>query len=225
MTEPVVVTPVAAPINVDPVASGKAPAIAAAPAPAPAPVGEPSEKPSWLDARLERERAKVLKDLGIESLEDGKKAIGELNAKREAEKTSAQKAAELEGTLKSTKADKEAMAAALGGYAKTQLASLTDAQREAVAAIAGEDPVKQLKAIEALAPTWKAAAGTPATPSTPAAPGTPKPNDTAPGQSAPNDSNANTSPPDPKAIYAELKKTNPFIAARYALANGVHDTT
>lgn len=195
-------------------------AAAAAPPAATPPAGDP-ENPQWLGARLERERAKLLKDLGLENLEEGKKAIGELNAKREAEKTAVQKATELDASLKQTKAEKEAMAEALGGYAKTQLAALTEAQRKAVTDIAGDDATKQLKAIEALSPTWKA----PAAPVTDTKATDAKPTDTALPANAPKDAGGdNKSPPDPKAIHAELKKTNPFIAARYAQANGLHDT-
>jgi len=219
MSDPnVTVTPAAPTVVVDPQAPKPAPA-AAAPA---APQGEPSEKPSWLDARLERERRAVLKDLGIESVDDAKKSLAELHAKREAEKSAAQKAAELEASLKAEKAKGDEMAKAIGAFAKAKMAGLTDAQRAAVTAVAGEDATKQLATIEALAPTWAAPAASAATaPAAPAAPA--RPADTAPAPSAPSDG-VGASPPDPKAVYAELKKTNPVIAARYAIANGVHNT-
>lgn len=174
-----------------------------------------NEKPAWLDARLERERAKVLKDLGIDSVDDAKKALAELNAKREAEKTAAQKAADLETSLKATKAENENMASALNAYAKAQMGTLTEAQRQAVVGVAGEDPAKQLKTIEALKPTWVSA-------SAPAVPAVEAPKDTAPAPAAPKDGTT-SSPPDSKAIHAELKKTNPILAARYALSNGIFD--
>jgi len=190
-----------------------------APVPAPASVSAPSpeEKPSWLDARLERERRSVLKELGIESLDDGKKALATLKAEEDAKKSAAQKAAELETSLKAAKAEKDAMAEALGVYAKSQMTALTEAQRNAVAAVAGDDPAKQLKTIEALRPTWASAAA-------PAATVTPeKPRDTAPAPGAPKDAGTTSSPPDQKAIWEALKNTNPILAARYALANGLFD--
>lgn len=222
MSDPnVTVTPaVPVAVNIEP---GKAPVappgvVAAPPSPTPAP-SESDKDPQWLGARLDRERKKILADLGVEDVEDGKKSIAELKAKREAEKTAAQKATELEGKLKTTAAEKEAMAEALGTYAKAQMATLSAEQRAAVTALAGEDAAKQLKAIEALTPTWKAA-GSPAASTTAV---TPAPvADTAPRANAPNA--PTTSPPDPKAIHAELQKTNPVIAARYALANGVFDS-
>lgn len=182
------------------------------PAPAPAPVGksEADGKPEWLDARLERERSKLLKDLGVQSIDDAKKILAEHAAKAEAEKSTAQKAAELETSLKATKAEKESLAAALGEYAKAQMGALTEAQRSAVAAVAGDDPALQLKTINALRPTWASAAA-------PAAPA-----DTAPPPAAPKGGPV-SEPPDAKAIHEELKKTNPVLAARYALANGVFD--
>jgi hypothetical protein len=199
-------TPVAAPITIDPSAAKPAPVATAPPE---------NEKPSWLDARLERERAKALKDAGFESAEDAKKASEELKAKREAEKSAAQKAAELEAALKTKTAREEALTSTLSGYAKTQLAGLTEAQRNAVAAVAGDDPAKQLQTIEALKPTW-ASASAPATP----APVVPK--DTAPAAAAPKDA-GNVSAPDLKAVYEELVKTNPVLAARFRAANGLYE--
>lgn len=174
------------------------------------------EKPSWLDARLERERKAVLKELGLDSLEDAKKAVAAARADEEAKKSTAQKAAELEASLKSTKAEKDQLAEALSIYAKSQLSALTEAQRSAVAAVAGDDPAKQLKTIEALRPTWASV--------TAAAPViAEKPKDTAPAPAAPKSEGTASSPPDSKAIHAELKKTNPVLAARFALANGLFE--
>lgn len=188
------------------------PAPAAAPAAPAAPAAEKSEseKPHWLDGRLERERKSLLKELGLDDVESGKKAIAELNAKREAEKTAAEKATELDAKLKASDAEKAAMAEALGATAKARMKTLSEAQQAAVAALAGDDPVKQLKTIEALVPTWASA---------PAATET-KTVDTAPGRTAP-EAGA-TSAPDPKAVYEQLRKTNPIAAARYAFAHGLH---
>jgi hypothetical protein len=202
------------------VIAGGAPSIvvdpsASVPAPASVPAQVPEEKPSWLDARLERERKSVLKELGLESLDDGKKAIAALKAEEEAKKSAAQRAAELEASLKTTKAEKDAMAEALGAHAKSQMSALTEAQRNAVAVVAGDDPAKQLKTIEALKSTWTSAAA-------PAASAAPPPRDTAPAPSAPKDGGT-SAPPDPKAIHAELQKSNPILAARFAMANGLFD--
>lgn len=189
---------------------------ASTPAPASAAKGEPEEKPSWLDARLERERRSLLKELGIDSVESARKDFDELKAAREAKKTDAQKAAETETSLKAATARLDEMQRALVGHAKDELSKLTEPQRNAVVAVAGDDPAKQLSTITALRSTWTSAAATPA------APVAQTPKDTAPLPSAPKEG-GKESPPDSKAVYAELKKTNPVLAARYAFANGVFD--
>jgi hypothetical protein len=171
----------------------------------------PEEKPAWLDSRLERERSKMLKDLGVESFDDAKKVLEQAKAVEEQKKSDAQKRGELESTLKAEREEKKAMADALSAYAKSQLGALTDAQREAVAMVAGDDPAKQLKTIEALKPTWASAAAAPAAPAQ-------KPKDTAPAPAMPKDG-APAGPPDAKAVHEELLKSNPILAARFALAN------
>lgn len=199
-------------VSIDPAASPNAPAGTPAGKQSTSPEGEPA----WLAPRLERERAKVLKDLGIESPEEAKRALEKIKQVEEAQKSDAQKRGELESTLKAERAAKQEMAAALDAYAKSQMGALTEAQRNAVAAVAGEDPAKQLKTIEALKPTWAGAAA-------PAAPAAPPPvKDTAPAPAAPKDG-APSAPPDAKAIHEELQRTNPVLAARYALANGLFE--
>lgn len=189
-----------------------------APAPAPKPAATSPEDPAWAGQRLERERNKILKDLGVGSFEDAKKAVDAAKAADEAKKSAAEKAAELELTLKSTKAEAQALAEALGAYAKAQMGALTEAQRNAVAVVAGDDPAKQLKTIEALRSTWASAAA-------PAAPAAPPPvRDTATAPAAPKEGAAPSTPPDAKAIHEELKKTNPVLAARFALQNGLFGT-
>lgn len=185
--------------------------LAPAQAPAPAPAAE--GKPLWLDARLEQKQREVLKELGVESLSEAKKALDKIRAVEDEKKSDAQKRGELESSLKAERAEKEAMASALGAYAKGQMAALNEAQRSAVEAVAGDDPAKQLKTIEALRPTWASAAA-------PAAPAAVQ--DTAPAPAAPKDGSP-TAPPTPKEIWAGLKESNPVLAARYAIANGVFD--
>lgn len=212
MSDPVITPVDGGSVSIDPAANP--------PAPAGAQTGKqstpPEAEPAWLAPRLERERAKVLKDLGLESPEEAKKALEKIRAVEEAQKSDAQKRGELESTLKAERAAKQEMAAALDAYAKSQMGALTEAQRNAVAAVAGEDPAKQLKIIEALRPTWASAAA-------PAAPAAPPPvRDTAPAPAAPKDG-APSPLPDAKAIHEELQKTNPVLAARYALANGLFE--
>lgn len=205
-----VVTPTdGASVSIDPSAQPAAPAAPKPPTPA-------GEDPSWIAPRLARERNSVLKELGADSLDDAKKVIAAAKAAEEAAKSDAQKRGELEIKLKAELEEKQAMAEALNAYAKGQMGALTEAQRNAVTAVAGNDPAKQLKTIEALKPTWADAA----VPAAPAAPATPK--DTAPAPAAPKDGSP-SGPPDVKAIYEELQKSNPILASRYALANGVFE--
>lgn len=192
--------------------------------PAGTPPAPPEKDPDWLNKRIGNAKksavAETLKELGVEDLESAKAAIAAKKKIDDEAKTAAQKAAELDTKLKATETEKAAMAEALATYAAAQMKGLTEAQRAAVTAIAGEDAAKQLKAIEALSPTWAAGATSTTTTDTT----TQKPTDTAPIKSAPKDNGGN-SPPDHKAVYAELKKTNPFLAARYGIAHGVHDQT
>lgn len=171
--------------------------------------------PHWLAARLERERVQVLKSLGVDSVDDAKKAIADLKAKQDLEKSAEQRALEATQRIAAIEAEKASMASALGAHAKTQLSALSESQRAAVLSIAGDDAAKQLQAIAALATTWAAPSAAPA--AAPAAAVV----DTAPANSAPQQ--LITSPPDHKAVYAELKKSNPVVAARYAMAHGVFD--
>jgi hypothetical protein len=181
-------------------------------APAATPAPEEPEKHTWLPARLERERKAILKELGVETLDDGKKAVSALRAQEEAAKTTAQKAAELEASLKTANAEKAAYAEAIGAYAKTQMSALSESQRNAVTALAGEDAARQLKTIEALRPTWASAAQTPA-----------PVKDTAPAPSAPKDAGSAAAPSDKKAVYESLLRTNPVVAARYGVLHNIFD--
>jgi hypothetical protein len=206
MTE-VVVTPGEPVVNVDSSAQQK---------PETAPETQKNSKePDWLPARLEQARRSILKDLGVDDVEAAKAAITAAKAADEQKKSEAQKAAEFATLNKTLQASLDATTQALGTYAKAQMAGLSDAQRAAVAAVAGDDAAKQLSTIDALRPTWASAAA-PAATATPSAPVT----DTAPNRGMPKDGGGH-SPPDHSAVWAELQKTNPVLAARYALENGV----
>lgn len=173
-----------------------------------------ADEPDWLPSRLERERSKVLKDLGVTNLDDAKKAIEAAKIAQEAQKTDAQKRAEAEAALKAAQDQAKEMTDALSVLAKSQMGALTDAQKNAVLTVAGDDPAKQIRTIDALRSTWAGAAAPAAT--AVSAP----PTDTAPAPAAPKDG-AVAPPPDAKAVHEELKKTNPVLAARFAIANGL----
>jgi hypothetical protein len=98
--------------------------------------------------------------------------------------------------------------AAVTSTVKSRMATLTDAQRSAVVAVAGDDPARQLKTIEALAATWTA---------------TTAPRDSAPGPSMPRDGAVVGSAPTSRETFEQLRASNPVLAARYAFANGVFE--
>lgn len=183
--------------------------------------------PNWFKPRLERERKATLKAAGFDSEEDAKAAAKALKDQREAEKALATKLAERDAELTQTKTRAQQLEASTKEYAGRMMIGLTEAQKNAVAAIAGDDAAAQIKAIMALTPTWakeEAAAAAVVAATTPAV-GTPAPAvaqpaaappaNTAPGRTAP--VGGDTSAPNHRAVYDELKKTNPFAAADYAL--------
>jgi len=176
------------------------------------------QNPPWLAGRLQEARERLLKELGAADLDAAKNAIKAAQAAAEADKTAQQKLGEATRTIETEKARAERYEGIIKERAAAELANLKPEQQAAVRAIAPDaDPAAQLRAITALTPTWAAAgAPAPAAPSTPAAPppATP-PTGTAPPRDAPPGTNG-ASPPDHKAIHAELAKTNPILAARYA---------
>lgn len=187
-----------------------------APTAAPNPPSDSNAEPTWLAGRLERERKQVLKDLGIDNADELKQLVADQKAKKEADKTDAHKRGELEKTLEGERAKISELSETVGLLAKGQMASLTEAQRNAVAGIAGDDPAKQIKTIEALRSTW---ASTPAA-ATQAEP----PRQTAAQPNAPASVTETSTPTDHKAIWAELKEINPVAAARYALENRIFNS-
>jgi len=123
--------------------------------------------------------------------------------------------ARLQGEIEAGRAAKtrvDQLEATITARATREMGALTQAQQAAVTAIAGNDAAAQLRAIDALAPTWAA----PAPGQAPPAPPIP-----APGQSAP--VNPNPPPPNPnpqpnvQATYADLQRRNPVQAANYLL--------
>lgn len=166
--------------------------------------------PNWLPARLERERRSMLKDLGVEKVDDAKAAIAELRKIRDAEKTETERLrSELAAASEKAKRS-DYLEGVLALKAKSELATLTDAQREAVLGIAPEDSGAQLKAIETLRPTWSQQVAAMVAPKAPAA-------NTAPVAKAPQA----TAPEAENVLntYERLRKLDPFAAANFRLAN------
>lgn len=186
----------------------------ASPAPVPpsaAPVADPAEvrmTSAQLKARLDETRAAALRELGFATADEAKAAAAAAKAAAEASKTAEQRAAEALAEKGRLAAEHEATLAIVREHAGRQLGALTDEQKAAVAAIAGDDPRAQLKAIDALRPTWGAQPPPApiATAPTAAASTAPPPN--APAGQAP-------AVVDHAATYRGLKATNPIAAAAF----------
>jgi hypothetical protein len=199
-----------------------APTAPAAATPAPsAPVVAPKaddfqredKEPAWLPERLARERTAGIKDalktLGVEDIKDAKAALDAHKASEEAKKTETEKLRAERDALSPKAKRVTELEAIISERATLEVAALTDAQKAAVARIAGDDPGAQLRAIDALKPTW---ATTPVAPS--AAP-IPKPATTSPTAAAPAPTAA---PTDNKlATWEAIKATNPMMAASFFL--------
>ncbi len=197
-----------------------APVATATPAAPPAaPPTAPEASPPWLPARLDQAKAvareELIKELGIADTVKAKEILSAAAKAEEDAKTAAQKLGETSKTLESEKAKRERYERVVASHTERAMSGLTDAQKAAVRAIAPDtDPAAQLHAIDALTPTWNAAPAPVAAP----APEAPKPPaNTAPPPNAP--PSATASPPNHAAIVAELEKTNPFLAAQYALSH------
>lgn len=196
------------------------PPTAVAPPAAPSAVPQPGdESQPWFKERLEREqrlaREALLKDLGVDDPEKAKKAIADAKKAEEEAKSQGQKLGETAKTLESEKAERERLSKVVTDHAGRQIATLTEAQQAAVRAIAPDtDPAAQLRAIDALKPTWVTAAPPPAgaTGAAPPPQPTPPAAGTAPPPNAP-PPNGSVSPPDRKAEYLALKAKNPHAAA------------
>lgn len=150
------------------------------------------------------EREAVLRELGVSSPDEVKAALAAKKAADDANKSAAEKAADLARQLEASTSKAAALELAVKERASLELASLTDAQRAAVQAVAGDDAASQLRAIDKLKPTWAAAPKPlPAPASTSAAPAAP------PSKDAP------AADVDHSAVYDALKKSNPMMAADY----------
>lgn len=187
------------------------------PAPAPAAAAAPTPAdPAWLPERLQRAQQAALREAGFATLDEAKAAKAALDAtKSEAERT-----ADRIRQLEPAAARAEAQAATIARYAEAELRKLSEPQRAAVIAIAGDDKARALDVIEQLRPTWagepaqsaQASAALPAAlPATPAAA-------SAPGRTAP-PAAGTSSEVNPRAHWQSLRASNPFAAAAYLSAN------
>lgn len=169
------------------------------------------ESQPWFKERLDREAAKgrgsLLKELGVKDEGEIKAALDAARQAAESAKTTEQKRVEAEQAATALREENSELRGAVEVVAKARMAALTDTQREAVQGLAGDDAHAQIIAIDALMPTWASGAATPPKPATTSGP---------PG--APPAAGTG-SPPDHRAVYAQLRQTNPFAAAAYGAAH------
>lgn len=199
--------PPAVPAQVPPAA----PAVAIAPPAAPPAPGEPE----WLNDRIAQskrsEREAVLRELGVTDVGAAKTALDAAKKAADAQKTDAQRAADLETQLTTANATIESQRAVLVQRAAVELATLTAEQQDIIKDLAGDDADAQLLAIGRLRPSWTTAAPAAAPGAKPVAP----PASTTAAPAAPL---ANAAPPEPlnhAAVYDELKIRNPMAASAF----------
>lgn len=172
------VTPAATTTSAAPVAPAPASPVAAPAAGGDVviqPVAQPAADPEWLGKRIEQAKrnaekeasAKLLKDLGVDSVDAAKARIAAAKAAEDASKTELQKATERVTALTPLAQRAEALAKVVGDRAALEMSSLTEAQRETVVGLAGDDPAAQLQTIDRLKKGGLLAA--PAAPAAPAA--------------------------------------------------------
>lgn len=191
-------------------------AVPAAAIPAPEPKSDASE-PAWLPGRIEQAKrsaqADALKALGVDSLDAAKAAIAKARELEEASKTEIQRLSEKALALEPLAKRAAELDATVARYADAELSKLSEAQRAAVTAIAGDDKARALATIDALRPTWAAA---PAAPTAASAP-IPAPANTS-QVPAPKAATASAGV-DHKATYEAMRTTNPVKAAQYLAAH------
>lgn len=194
--------------NAEPQSPATPAATAAPPVATPAPVNMTSDQ---LKARLDEERGKteqrILKALGVEKIDDVKAVLESARKAEDAKKTEAEKLLSRIGELEPAAKKAAEYEAVIKERATVEMQALTDAQRTAVTAIGGDDPAAQLRAITALRPTW--ATSEPAKTD-------PKPATTAPATAAPAPA-PTTQPTNHRAVYEQMKQTNPMQAAQYLM--------
>lgn len=117
--------------------------------------------PAQMKERLDETRAstesKIAKELGV-TVAEAKVILAAHKAKEDASKSDVERLTAEREALKAQTAELAEYRAAVEVRASAELQGLTEAQRAAVVALAGDHPAKQLKTIETLRPSWQAVA-------------------------------------------------------------------
>lgn len=173
--------------------------------------------PAWLPERIEQAKrsaqADALRALGVDSFDAAKAAIAKARELEEASKSEIQRLTDKVAGLEPLTKRAAELDATVARYADAELSRLSEAQRAAVTAIAGDDKARALATIDALRPTWAAA---PAAPTAASAP-IPAPANTS-QVPAPRAATASAGV-DHKATYEALAASNPVKAAQYLAAH------
>jgi len=183
------------------------------------PPQEPKSKdegdPEWLPQRLEQARRAMLRDLGMENVDDAKMAMAELKKRRESELSEIDQLKSRLEELEPKAGERDTLRNLVEAQAVASLGVLTEIQRKAVLDISGEDPASQLKTIERLAPTWHSAEVEKKQADALSAP-VPPPANTHQNSQAPKPANGEMTT-NHLATYESLQERNPFAASQYYL--------
>jgi hypothetical protein len=154
----------------------------------------------------------VLAELGVADAKDAKAALDAYKKLQDANKTEEQRLREAAARVSPLEQELAGYKAAFAAQAAESMAALTDVQKQAVMAIAGDDPTRQMQTIANLRKSGMLgpAQAAPATATPP-----PPPANTTAAPAAP--SAAPTTTVNHLAVYQEMLKTNPFDAAGYRL--------
>lgn len=200
--------------------------------------GNPGQfEPGWLNDRIaQAKRAaqqELLQQLGITDPEEAKKVVTEGKKALDASKTDLERKDDEIKALRTVAGEAKTLREKLTARAEAELAALPEAARDRVKALAGDDPVKLLDAIDlarAMAGgsqqqtqqtnttgqqgASSAPAGAPAQGGKPPVP--PAANTTGAAGGPPS---APGSPTDHLAVWRDMQGKNPLAAAHYYLAN------
>ena len=110
-----------------------------------------------LDETRSAAESKIAKELGV-TVAEAKIILAAHKAKEDASKSDVERLTAEREALKAQTAELAEYRAAVEVRASAELQGLTEAQRAAVVALAGDHPAKQLKTIETLRPSWQAVA-------------------------------------------------------------------
>jgi hypothetical protein len=161
-------------------------------------------------------RAALLKELGVDSLDTAKARVAAAKKLEDDAKSELDKRDERIKQLEASAAEVGPLKQAITERAVSELEGLaTDAQREMVKALAGDDPAKQLTTIASLRKGGAFAPPAPPVDPKTGKPALPPPASTSAAGVAPPP--ASPGAPNHKATLESLEKSNPMAAAHFAL--------